>query len=170
MNNTEQTTNLEQLQTIEGTKTFFNNIPEECKKNLMDVMKEELELLRKYKIEVREAEWVHDGSDRKDKELSWRTYELDAECLKRIFKNNHVRKPILSQELLDKIESKSLNPKEAEEIVSILKDNCSLWSKTDDLRYWNVNTYGFKLTKYEVDYINSSTFTSFKEVLTRNDM
>ena len=35
MNNTEQTPTLEQLQTIEGAKTFFKNSPEECKQNLI---------------------------------------------------------------------------------------------------------------------------------------
>lgn len=161
---------MEKLKTLEGAKTFLNNIPEECRKNLFEVMKEELELLRKYKIQVTEAEYYHSDLDKKDKKVSWIEYELDNENLKKILKNNYVRKSILSQELLDKIENKSLNPKEAEEVVAILTENCSLWPKTENHIYWKVNTYGFIITQKEIDYLNSSTFTSFEEVLKRNNI
>lgn len=163
---------IEQLKTLEGANNFFNEIPEICRKNLIGVMKEELEMIKKFKIMVTETTYYHDKVKRADIVLEYIERDLTKSYLDNIFKNNHVRWQILDHNLISKIDNQNLNPKEAEQVILLLSEKCSLWEKIKwDGRfiYRNVNSYTFRLSPGQRDDINIMSFKSFNDVLNRNN-
>ena len=130
MNNIEPTTSLEQLKTIEGTKTFFNNIPEEYKKNLLMVLNN-IEIPRQYRIIVTvSGRWEYHSvnyglntmwSPKEDMSFPITSDNSYAEKL--------IKKAGFTEDDAAKIRSWELTLAEAINTIKHLTEHCNIWEE-----------------------------------------
>ena len=168
---------IERLKTLEGAKDFLNGLTAECRKNLIEVMEEELEMMKKYRIIVTEAEcYTKEKKDESEESvmrynntLGYSAEPLTSKILNKIFENNNVNKEIIAQELINKIDNKSLNPKEAEELVSLLSKTCVFgYSRPTEYPYKMILSYIFMLSPGEKFHEAYDRSKSFEDVLAKN--